>query len=96
MATVSLHTVMLRCDGCGTDLNDGEQFASTTDARGAAYAKGWRFPPRLSKTTGKPLHSSTSDVCGECLPDWKPRTNSGPTHQRGYQRQDGSFPPAKF
>lgn len=95
MATISTHTVMLRCDGCGTDLRDGEKFPSTTDARGAAYGHGWRFPPQVSKRTGQPLNSSTSDVCPACLPGWQPQTVSK-DKGRGYQRQDGTFQPAKY
>ncbi|WP_069887059.1 hypothetical protein [Streptomyces luteocolor] len=85
MATISVHAVMLSCDDCGTRLRDGEQFSSATDARGAAYGDGWRFPPQLSKRTGQPLTSSTSDVCPNCLPGWKPQTLQGSGSR--YERQ---------
>lgn len=91
MATISVHAVMLSCDGCGTRLRGSEQFNSATDARGAAYGDGWRFPPQLSRRTGQPLTNSTSDVCPTCLPGWTQQPIQ--TNGRGYERQDGSFRP---
>ncbi|SCE40441.1 hypothetical protein GA0115252_146434 [Streptomyces sp. DfronAA-171] len=88
MAAISIHTVMLACDGCAARLRDGEQFTSAADARGAAYGEGWRFPPRLSRSTGKPLTHAASDVCPTCLPTWEQQTTG--TSGRGYQRHDGT------
>ncbi|MGD6750967.1 hypothetical protein [Streptomyces sp. BH105] len=94
MATITVHAVMLSCDGCGTRLRGGEQYSSATDARGAAYGEGWRFPPQISKRTGQPLTNSSSDVCPTCVPTWSPQTPGAA--KRGYQRQDGTVQAPRY
>ncbi|MEU6279762.1 hypothetical protein [Streptomyces sp. NPDC047028] len=90
MATISIYSVKLQCDGCGKQLNDGEHFASAMDARGVGYGKGWRFPALLSKATGRPLSNRNSDVCPECLTGWENKTG---TRQSYRERRDGSVRP---
>ncbi|MEU9558008.1 hypothetical protein [Streptomyces fumanus] len=85
MATLSISSVILHCDGCNKPLNDGETFRSSTEARAAAYAAGWRFPPMATKT-GK-LSAQGSDACPECLPNWKTLPLAS---RHSYQRLDGS------
>jgi hypothetical protein len=65
---------VLACDGCRTELPEAQ---TATEARGAAYAAGWRFPPQL-KADGSPS-SNASDVCPKCLPDWEAQ----PSRRRG-------------
>jgi hypothetical protein len=86
MATMQVNSLILRCDGCGTALLDGQRFASAMDARGAAYGEGWRFPAQLSKRTGAPV-SNCSDACPKCLPDWTPQVLGA---RSGYERKDHS------
>lgn len=66
---------VLACDGC---LKELPPFQSSTEARGAAYAAGWRFPPQ-TKADGS-TSSNASDVCPDCLPTWtaKPSRRRGP------------------
>lgn len=85
MAALQINSVILRCDGCETTLNDGASFASTTEARAAAYHAGWRFPSMLT-TSGKPSQRG-SDVCPQCLPGWQPVPLAA---RPAYRRQDGS------
>ncbi|MEU3162931.1 hypothetical protein [Streptosporangium sp. NPDC006930] len=64
----------LLCDGCEAIVpgsHNGE-FESAIEARGAAYAAGWRFPPRL-RVNGRAKVKEVSDVCPECLPTWEPQ-----------------------
>lgn len=83
MAAMAIHSMILRCDGCGEALLDGTPFPSAMDARGAAYCEGWRFPQQLSKRTGAPV-TSCSDVCPKCLPGWTPQVLGA---RAGYERR---------
>jgi hypothetical protein len=71
MATPQVSSVVLMCDGCQVQLNNGQQFESPVEARGAGYAAGWRFPPMLNKGGG--ASRDCSDVCPQCAPTWTPR-----------------------
>lgn len=59
---------VLACDGCGTELPEA---ATAVEARGAAYAAGWRFPARVKANGDDSLESS--DACPACLPGWTPQ-----------------------
>jgi hypothetical protein len=85
MAALQVNSIILRCDGCDTALDDGAIFQTAVEARASAYAAGWRFPHRLGKT-GNPI-ARASDVCPACVPGWKPvRSKVRPA----YQYTDGS------
>lgn len=71
MSVLAVTRSVLACDGCKQFFNEGEQFVSPVEARGAAYAAGWKFPPRLTKSGG--AASTCSDVCPECAPGWEPQ-----------------------
>lgn len=66
---------VLGCDGCRTEMPEAQ---SATEARGAAYADGWRFPPQV-KADGS-TSSNANDVCPACLPTWatQPSRRRGP------------------
>lgn len=85
MSTFHINALILRCDGCGTALLNEQQFTSAIEARAVAYNEGWRFPPQLSRTKGKPLGNRTSDVCPACLPGWELQTHGGT--RAGYEGQ---------
>lgn len=71
MSSLTFTRYLIECDGCGAVFGSREGFESQTEARAAAYATGWRFPHVL---TAKGVASNqTSDACGKCAPDWKPR-----------------------
>jgi hypothetical protein len=82
-----VNSVILDCDGCRTELNDGFLFRTAMEARAAAYSEGWRFPARLT-STGKPSGLRSSDVCPTCLPDWKAQQVSA---RHGYRRLDSEL-----
>lgn len=86
MSAKQVNSVILECDGCGTELNAGEQFRTSMEARAAAYAAGWRFPARIT-STGKASAQRGSDVCPTCVPGWKPEPLKA---RHGYQRLDGT------
>jgi hypothetical protein len=44
-------------------------FSSAIEARAAAYAEGWRFPPKLLGDDS-PSPTQVSDVCPDCGPDF--------------------------
>jgi hypothetical protein len=60
-------------------------FASSIEARAAAYAEGWRFPPKL---LGDRSQSPTqvSDVCPDCTEDFVPQMVMNPHEGRRGQR----------
>lgn len=66
---------VLVCDGCAAEMPEAQ---SSAEARGAAYAAGWRFPPQ-TKADGS-TSSNSNDVCAECLPGWtvQPSRRRGP------------------
>lgn len=74
MSGYTITKYVLTCDGCGAERPEAQ---TATEARGAAYADGWRFPPQ-AKANGKPS-SNASDVCPDCLPTWAPQ----PSRRRG-------------
>jgi hypothetical protein len=65
---------VLACDGCGAELPEAQ---SSVEARGAAYAAGWRFPAQ-TKADGS-TSSNANDVCPKCLPGWRAQ----PSRRRG-------------
>lgn len=86
MTALHINTVVLQCDGCGSQLLNGQPFPSTTEARAAAYGQGWRFPNQISQRTGQPVQTA-SDACPNCLTNWAPQTNEP---RPRYQRHDGT------
>lgn len=74
MSGYTITKYVLVCDGCGTERPEAQ---TATEARGAAYADGWRFPPQ-TKSDGRPS-SNASDVCPDCLAIWE----SQPSRRRG-------------
>lgn len=74
-----MQAVVLICDGCQTEIGNGGEYRSAMDARAAAYAAGWRFPPKV-KANGT-ASAVTSDVCPDCEPGWQPPTRPN-THKR--------------
>lgn len=70
MATLAMTLYLMECDGCQSTLGLPNGYSSATEARAAAYAEGWRYPPQPTKT-GK-VGARTFDVCPACLPEWRP------------------------
>lgn len=62
---------ILVCDGCKATHGAPEGFNSAVEARAAAYAAGWRFPPRV-RATGA-VSAQTNDVCPSCIGEWMPK-----------------------
>lgn len=81
MSSITLIRYLIDCDGCQAIFGDHEGFDSLTEARAAAYGQGWRFPNQLKANGQAATH--TSDVCGECAPDWKPHASG---EKRNFQR----------
>lgn len=71
MASLSFIRYLINCDGCKAVYGDRDGFESLTEARATAYAKGWRFPNRMTSTGTQAV--ATSDVCPACLFNWKPQ-----------------------
>lgn len=65
--TVSFHTLV--CDGCGAQFGMDTLYASTIEARAAAYAAGRRFPERYRARGGE--SKTVNDVCPTCEPGWQ-------------------------
>lgn len=80
MAAVKIVRNLLECDGCKVVFGVGRGHASPAEARAAAYAAGWRFPPKLT-SKGAPS-SVVSDVCPACAPAWNPEQWRGTGRQR--------------
>lgn len=79
MSARTLTFTALVCDGCGTDI-DGLQsggYDNVMEARAAAYGLGWRFPNRINEA-GRTI-KNTSDVCPNCIGDWKPQVRQTAT-----------------
>lgn len=84
MTTNQITRVILICDGCATEHGAPDGHPSATEARAAAYADGWRFPPQL-RADGQP-GTSASDACPQCLPNWQPQKRVA---RSGYRSQSG-------
>ncbi|MFC9973623.1 hypothetical protein ACFVH6_22280 [Spirillospora sp. NPDC127200] len=80
MGIVQVIRVVLECDGCQTVFGAPYGCVNAMEARGAAYAEGWRFPSLINRDNGKPM-SASSDVCPTCVPGWEPK------HRRVLQRR---------
>jgi hypothetical protein len=74
MSGKTITKYVLACDGCASEMPEAQ---TAIEARGAAYAAGWRFPPQ-TKADGSPS-STASDVCPDCLPTWRVQ----PSRRRG-------------
>lgn len=61
---------MFACDDCGREWGANREYQTAIEARGSAYAAGWRFPPRL--TTNRNPSQQISDVCPDCLSSHEP------------------------
>lgn len=75
MATLAMTLYLMECDGCQSTLGLPNGYSSATEARLAAYADGWRYPPQPTKS-GRPGRR-TFDVCPSCISTWKPEEREG-------------------
>lgn len=61
----------MKCDGCNVVFGENGEFRTAIEARAAAYAAGWRFPPKERIGGRGPSQKQISDVCPKCAPDWE-------------------------
>lgn len=90
MGILQINRSILACDGDGCDATFGAPggYVSPSDARGAAYGAGWRFPHHVSKKGA--TSSTTSDVCPKCVPGWVPQQRSARSRVlRQHEASDG-------
>lgn len=64
---------ILTCDGCGMD--QGMELGAV-EARGKAYAQGWRFPPKLTRRTRRESTRQVYDLCPACLPTFNTKAGN--------------------
>jgi hypothetical protein len=72
MASVTFTRHAITCDGCGAVFPADLDAAGLAEIRAAAYAAGWRFPPRVNAKSGRAAVRA-SDACPACIGTWKPQ-----------------------